>query len=324
MSTTSTPRFSVVICAYTEDRWDDLAAAIHSVDEQDYPAGETILVVDHNPRLFQRIAAAFPEITVVENDGRQGLSDARNRGVRAARFPLIAFLDDDARADPGWLRALASPYADPTVIGVGGSAEPVWAGGTRPPWFPEEFDWVIGCSYRGLPTSRSPIRNFLGCNMSFRRAAFEVAGGFDTSVGRVGARPVGGEETEFCIRVRRTMPGTSLIYEPAARVLHSVPAARASLDYYRSRCYAEGLSKAIVGRLAGTDAGLASERQHAMVTLPRGMVRNVRDALRTRDSNGILRAASIGAGLGITAAGYAAGVIGLQMRRLTAGHGVGR
>lgn len=324
MSNSGAGSFSVVICAYTEDRWGDLVAAIRSVGEQDQPAGETILVVDHNRRLFERIAAAFPDITVVENDGRQGLSDARNRGVRAARFPLIAFLDDDARADPGWLRALASPYADPTVIGVGGSAAPVWAGGTRPSWFPEEFDWVIGCSYRGLPTTRSPIRNFLGCNMSFRRAAFEAAGGFDTSVGRVGTRPVGGEETEFCIRVRRTMPGTTMIYEPAARVLHSVPAARASLDYFRSRCYAEGLSKAIVGSLAGTDAGLASERQHAMVTLPRGVVRNIRDALRTRDPDGILRAASIGLGLGITAAGYGAGVMGLQIRRLAAGQGAGR
>jgi hypothetical protein len=107
-------------------------------------------------------------------------------------------------------------------------------------------------------------------------------------------------------------------------VLHSVPAARASLDYFRSRCYAEGLSKAIVGSLAGTDAGLASERQHAMVTLPRGVVRNIRDALRTHDPDGILRAAIIGLGLGITAAGYGAGVIGLQIRRLAAGQGAGR
>lgn len=300
---------SVVICAYTEDRWDDLRRAVASVAGQTPAPAEIIVVVDHSRTLFERVRAQLVGVRSIENEGRQGLSDARNSGVREASGSIVVFLDDDAEAEPGWLAAMTAPYVRPSVIGVGGSAQPVWLGGGRPGWFPEEFDWVVGCSYRGLPTETSPIRNFLGCNMSFRREAFDVAGGFDTSVGRVGTRPVGGEETEFCIRVRRTLSGAELVYEPSAVVRHTVPPRRATWTYFRARCFAEGLSKAIVGRLAGTDEGLSSERRYATSTLPRGVMSNLLRAIGRRQPDRVLRAAAIIGGLGITTAGYGAGVV---------------
>lgn len=306
---------SVVICAYTLDRWDDLRRAVASVAAQEPGPTEIIVVVDHNPELYARVVAELPAVRATQNDGQRGLSDARNRGVRAATGSVVAFLDDDATAEPGWLAAITSPYDRPSVIGVGGSAVPLWTAGRRPGWFPEEFDWVVGCSYRGLPTQTSPIRNLLGCNMSFRREAFDAAGGFDTSVGRVGTRPVGGEETEFCIRVRRAIPGAELVYEPSAAVRHTVPAARATWAYFRARCFAEGLSKAIVGRLAGTDEGLSSERRYATSTLPRGVLSNLAGAIRRRDPDGVLRGAAIIGGLGVTTAGYAVGVVLGSVRR---------
>lgn len=301
------PGFSVVICAFTAERWEELCAAVASVAAQTMPARETIVVIDHNDDLLTRAREAFPAARVVSNDGRRGLSDARNHGVLAAGAMLVAFLDDDARADPTWLERLSDAYDNPDVMGTGGSADPAWASGARPRWFPEEFDWVVGCSYRGLPDRRAPIRNFLGCNMSFRREAFAIAGGFDTAVGRVGTRPVGGEETEFCIRLRRRRPGTVLMYEPSARVRHSVPAARSSWRYFRARCYAEGLSKAVVSRLAGSDDGLASERRYVMATLPIGVLRNLALAIPRRDLSGPARAGAIVAGLVVTIAGYVVG-----------------
>lgn len=299
--------FSVVICVYTEERWADIEAAIGSVRSQEPSPHEVIVVVDHNPALEERIRRDHHDVTVVPNSGQQGLSDARNSGVRVASGAIVAFLDDDARAEPGWLAAIAQPYARPEVIGVGGSADPVWPEGGRPSWFPQEFDWVVGCSYRGLPERAAPIRNFLGCNMSFRRSAFEEAGGFDTKVGRVGTRPVGGEETEFCIRVQRIAPDAVLWYEPAASVKHRVTRTRASWSYYRARCYAEGLSKAIVTDLAGSRSGLASERRHAMVTLPLGALRQIGSSVVRRDLGGVRRAGAIFAGLAVTTAGYIVG-----------------
>jgi glycosyltransferase involved in cell wall biosynthesis len=296
--------FSVVICAYTQDRWSDLSRAIASVQGQSRPALETILVIDHNDALLAHTTAAFTGATVIANGGQRGLSDARNTGLRAARGSVVAFLDDDAAADPDWLARLASTYADESVIGVGGSAEPAWAAGRRPAWFPAEFDWVVGCSYRGMPISASPIRNFLGCNMSFRREAFVIAGEFDTAIGRVGTRPVGCEETEFCIRLAARAPDRRLVYEPAARVVHQVPVARSRWRYFQARCFSEGTSKAVVSELTGSQSALATEWRYTLVTLPSGVARNLAALVLRRDLAGPVRAGAIVAGLAITTAGY--------------------
>jgi glycosyltransferase involved in cell wall biosynthesis len=309
------PTFSVVVCAYNDERALDLARAIASVQTQSMRPLETLLVIDHNEPLLARATRDFPSVTVMPNAGRRGLSDARNTGLHAARGAVVAFLDDDAEAAPDWLARLAAGYEDPAVIGVGGYAEPLWAAGHRPRWFPEEFDWVVGCSYRGLPTEATTVRNFLGCNMSFRAEAFAIAGDFDTTIGRVGSRPVGDEETEFCIRLVRRAPSRLLIYEPAARVRHSVPGNRSSWRYFQSRCFSEGVSKAILSELAGSRSALASERRYTLVTLPAGVGRSLLSLVRDKDWAGPARAAAIVAGLAMTTVGYTIRRVGGRLFR---------
>jgi glycosyltransferase involved in cell wall biosynthesis len=300
-------KISVVICAYTEDRWDDVLAAVGSVRAQSLTPHEVIVVVDHNPTLLGRLRPALPDVRVIPNSGHRGLSGGKNTGVAAARGDVVAFLDDDAIAEADWLKVMASGYDEPNVAGVGGLTLPLWPGGTGPAWFPEEFAWVVGCTYRGMV--KGPIRNLMGGNASFRCEAFDVAGGFRSGIGRGdGRRPLGCEETEFCIRLRQAAPETVLLYDDGAVIWHRVPAERARFAYFRSRCYAEGLSKAMVTRSVGVGDGLASERRHALVALPRGVARGLRAAV-TGDPSGLGRAASIVAGLAFTTAGYAAGSI---------------
>jgi glycosyltransferase involved in cell wall biosynthesis len=298
---------SVVICAYTEDRWDDLREAVESVRRQTTPPRELIVVIDHNPRLLARARASLPSVVVLANTQPRGLSGARNSGLAVARGEVIAFLDDDAVATPEWLARLGEGYLDEDVMGVGGAIEPLWLAG-RPRWFPEEFSWVVGCTYRGLPPTRAPVRNLLGANMSFRREVFDVVGPFRNGVGRLGTRPLGCEETELCIRARQHWPRRRFLYEPRARVQHRVPASRAGWGYFRSRCLAEGISKAQVARLVGPGEGLASERTHAFRTLPKGVARGLADAALRGDPSGLGRAAAIVAGLAATTAGYILGV----------------
>ncbi|WP_252396263.1 glycosyltransferase [Streptantibioticus parmotrematis] len=293
---------TVVICAYTPERWDDLADAVRSVLEQQHPADEILLVVDHCPELAERAAAELRGVRVLVNTERQGLSGARNTGVAAARCDVVAFLDDDAAAEPDWTARLLAAYRDPAVLGVGGLVRAWWETG-RPPWFPPEFDWVVGCSYRGLPRTRGGVRNLIGANMSFRRAHLLAAGGFRTDLGRVGTRPLGCEETELCLRVAARDPGSTLLYEPAAAVRHHVPAARTTRRYFRARCYAEGLSKAAVARLAGPRRALSSERAYLRSALPRAVVR----ALTPGTDAGPRTLGALTMGVGATALGYAVG-----------------
>ena len=299
------PTATVIVCAYTTERWPELVAAMASIAAQDPAPAQTILVSDHNAELAARARAEFTGVVVVENEQLQGLSGARNTGLAHSESEIVAFLDDDAVALPGWLDALTRAYADPTVAGVGGAAIPVWAV-AEPRWLPDEFSWVIGCSWIGLPEEAAGVRNLIGCNMSFRRDVFEEIGSFTLGIGRVGKRPVGCEETEFCIRVHQQRPEAVILYDPAVRVLHKMSADRARWRYFRARCYAEGLSKALVAGRVGSTDGLESERDYALRTLPRGVVRGCSDALHG-DALGLARAGAIVAGFGITAAGYARG-----------------
>ncbi|MER8072531.1 glycosyltransferase family 2 protein [Streptomyces sp. NPDC094034] len=303
-----------MICVYTEDRWDDILAAVDSVRHQSLPALETLLVVDHNAALLARLRreyrehAARGEVRVLANAGPRGLSAGRNTGIAAARGELVAFLDDDAVAERDWLRFFDEAYDDPRVLAVGGRTLPVWASGSRPGWFPEEFDWVVGCTYRGLPHGTARVRNVLGGNASFRRTAFDAAGGFATGIGRDGdKRPLGCEETELCIRLASAVPGAVILIDDRSVIHHKVPTVRTRLGYFRTRTYAEGLSKALVARSVGVEMGLASERRYTTRVLPAGVVRGVRDALRGRP-NGLGRAGVIVAGVTMTTAGYLVGL----------------
>jgi glucosyl-dolichyl phosphate glucuronosyltransferase len=307
------PTASVVICVYTEQRWDDIVAAVGSVRGQDVGAAEVLVVVDHNPDLLERARKAFVDpVRVLPNARRQGLSGARNTAVAAATGDVVVFLDDDAAARPGWLAALLAPYADPEVVAVGGVAHPRFPGG-RPGLLPAggtdgdatgELDWIIGCTYTGQPTRQAEVRNLMGCNMSLRRPVFAEVGGFAEDLGRIGRNPLGCEETELCIRVRqayrRDGREARIVFEPAAQVDHRVSADRATWSYLRRRSWSEGLSKAAVARLVGSEDALSTERSYVATVLPRAVLRELR-------AGRVASAAAVVAALAATTAGYLRG-----------------
>lgn len=315
MTGTIIPDVSVVICAYAMQRWDQLVAAVESLRAQTVLPREVVVVVDHNPELFERVRNGLPDVIALENREQRGLSGARNSGIAVAKGAHIAFLDDDAVAMPDWLSWLTGYDDDDRVLGVGGAADPIWASG-RPRWLPEEFYWTIGCSYRGLPEDTGQVRNPFGGCMCLRREIFEAVGGFRTGVGRVETRPVGCEETELCIRARQHWPQRIFLYEPRARILHHVPDKRSRWAYFCSRCYAEGTSKAVVSKFVGMGDGLSAERAYVLSTLPRGVLRGIADAVKRGDWYGLGRAGAIVAGLAFTTAGYVAGTISEHLSAL--------
>lgn len=300
-------KFSVVICAYTEERWDALVEAVQSVQKQSLPPQEIIVVIDHNSSLFERANTFINGVRVIENHQERGLSGARNSGIAVAHGNCIAFIDEDALADINWLSQLSQGFQNPNVMGVGGAIFPLWPE-SRPGWFPQEFDWVVGCTYRGMPDKTHLVRNLIGCNMAFRRRVFIEVGGFRHGIGRIGTLPVGCEETELCIRVSQHSPLAEFLHQPAARVYHRVSPNRATWKYFTSRCYAEGLSKALISRLVGAGDGLSSERSYTLRTLPQAVIHGIAESILRSNPAGISTSAAIISGLAVTAFGYLRGM----------------
>lgn len=292
---------TVVICAFTETRWEQTKAAVQSVLNQQPPPQQTLLVIDHNDALAARARREYPGLSVLESDGEPGLSGARNTGLRAATCGITAFLDDDAVARPNWLASLVEPYSDPRVVSTGGGVYPLWQAG-KPRWLPPEFYWVIGCSYRGLPDRTGAVRNPIGANMSMRTTQAIEVGGFYAAVGRTAGKPRGCEETELAIRLTVSQPGSAVVYVPDAAVDHNVTRQRATFRYFMRRNWHEGQSKATVVRLAGARAGLQHERRHAVAVLPVAVLRDLGCFVRG-DATAIVRAV-------VTVAGFMAAVTG--------------
>jgi len=238
---------SVIISTYTKERYKDVLRCIESVRHQSLKPYEILLILDPVKSLVEYYKNIVPkDVRVVVSDGF-GLSKARNKGVFEAKGDIIAFIDDDAWADDLWLEKIVENYSDEGVYGVGGKIIPVFENG-RPKWLPEELDWIVGCTYKGMPEQRTNIRNPIGANMSFRREAFEIAGPFRSEIGRYGKKLLSGEEAEFAMRLRKIKPDAKIIYEPSAVVYHKVPKSRVRISYAVKRAFYEGYSKAILAK----------------------------------------------------------------------------
>lgn len=319
-SSAQLPTVTVVVCAYTDARWELISRGVSALERQDHAPDQCVLVIDHNEDLLRRARTAFGDrVTVVPNEEEPGLSGARNTGIGHSTSDVVCFLDDDAEAEGGCLRELLSHYDTEDVVGTGGVAEPVWPTGRRPRWLPAEFDWVVGCSYTGLPSVVAPVRNPIGCVMSMRRAVLEKLGGFSSSFGQVGEGLLGCDETELAVRARQQIEGARFLHVPGAVVHHHVSAERTRFAYFLRRCYSEGIAKERLARRAGRADALSSERHYTTRTLPRAVLRAVADTLRG-DPMGPVRAATVVTGLAATAAGYfrSAAVTPGRWRRRTA------
>src|ERR1019366_5134095 len=293
---------TVVLATHDLGRWPFLVPAVESLLAERNRPGHVVISVDQNEELCERVRATWPQVTTVQNKCGRGASGARNAGAECADTPFIAFLDDDIRVREGWLSRLLEPFADPAVVGTGGGVAARWQAG-RPGWFPEEFDWVVGASYRGMPTVRRAVRNVWSENMAVRAEVFHAVGGFRPGFGKVAdrSRP---EDTDLCIRMSAHVAGAQWLYVPDAVTEHHVPAARASLSFFLRRNYLEGRGKVEMAHLLGRQENLQDERDYLRRTLPAAVSAGLRAAARRRDLSGLLKAGAIV--VGVLAAGVGA------------------
>lgn len=217
------PPVSVIIC--TREHPDQLERQLESVCRLDYPQYE-VIVVDNAPRtdrtraVCERFAGAVRYVV----EPHKGLDYARNAGWRAARYPIVAYTDDDACVDPQWLSGLAQNYADPKVACVTGITFPYEIESDAQELFEKYGGMQRGFERRvfkpGPWSPQYPVgsgRFGAGVNLSLRRDVLEAMGGFDDALD-VGSLSRGGGDLDIMTRVIRD--GWSLVYEPAAVVWH--------------------------------------------------------------------------------------------------------
>ena len=254
---------SVVISTYSKALKDQVLDCIYSLQNQTFLPNEILLILDHDPDLIRFFRSIVPkEVKILSSNGF-GLSNARNAGVRYSKSEIIAFIDDDAVADRNWLKNIFRNYSEPKVAGVGGLVVPLYEESKSFDWFPEELNWIIGCSYKGLSNKWEAVRNPIGCNMSFRSSVFEKVGYFKNDVGRLGKVLLDGEEPEFCNRVHLKLPDAKIMNDPSAVVLHKVSSKRMTFKYLWKRSFYQGYSKALINdTFVSTSLPLDKERNY--------------------------------------------------------------
>jgi glycosyltransferase involved in cell wall biosynthesis len=213
---------SVVVC--TRNRTEQLATCLDALMALDYPQYE-VVVVDNAPSNEQtaQLAARYPVRYALEK--RPGLDWARNRGISASRYDLIAFVDDDVTVDKLWLHALNNSFNDPEVMTVTGLIIPQELETKAQITYELGYGgMMVNMEYQRIKGGRFSVRELLwssnfgaGANMAFRRAVFASVGTFDTSIG-VGTPSRSGGDLDMFHRI--VAGGHTLIYDPNVIVRH--------------------------------------------------------------------------------------------------------
>lgn len=200
-------------------------------------------------------------------EAQQGLSYARNAGIRAARAPLLAFTDDDVRAEPGWVAAIVRAFAEhPEADLVGGRVLPIWP--TAPPEWLTRSHWapLALVDYGDVPvavTVDHPIC-LVGANLALRRRAFDAVGLFATNLQRVRDGIGSLEDHEFMLRLLRI--GRTGVYDPRISLHAEIQPNRLQRAYHRrwhtghghfhALLRSEHIEQTRVGTLGGVPAHL--------------------------------------------------------------------
>lgn len=241
---------SVVVCTF--NRANLLRATIEALRTQaPVSGGYEVIVVDNNSSDDTRTVAeqlagesAIPIRYLFEPN--QGLSFARNAGVRIASGEIVAFVDDDVHAERGWLRALVAPFRDGRVACAGGPIRPIWPF-LRPAWLTKDWEGYLGINEfdaaRDVGEFRGPIYPW-GGNIAFRREVFDTVGMFPTELGRKGTGLLANEEVSLCRRIEKA--GKRISFVAAAVVYHRIHPERLTKQAFYHRAYAQGRSEAIV------------------------------------------------------------------------------
>ena len=238
---------SVIICTY--NRADLLSSCLRSLCMQkgvDF-SWEVIVVDnnsdDHTKEVIKQYTGVLPNLKYVF-EPKQGISFAKNRGVRASCGDILAFTDDDVVVDVGWLKNIKSFFdKNHDAFCVGGKILPLWE--VNPPkWLTKNFYPYLALLDIGESVVEMKSPDLWGANLSLRREAFDKYGPFNEKVGRKAKQLYSGEETLLLDNILKDKK--KIFYVPWIKVKHFVPKERINKTYFRKWKFYHGKTKAVI------------------------------------------------------------------------------
>ena len=230
-------KVSAVICSYNRARF--IIDAVESLFQQDYEKKDMeVIVVDNNStdgtlELLAQYQKEHPDYNFrFVTEPQQGVAFSRNRCAREAKGEIVAYLDDDSKAQPGWLQFITEFFDQhPDAYSVGGKITPYFLTGI-PDWYSKYFFGLVGRFDQGNEIKRLTGQRYpCGANMAFRKIVFDEIGYFNTALGRSGKGLLANEEKDIYMRILAA--GKKVYYLPQVEVLHAVEANKFDKDYVR-------------------------------------------------------------------------------------------
>lgn len=249
------PKISVIIC--THNRADYLGTAIDSLLTQDFEDYE-IVVVDNasgdRTREVVESRQSDPKVRYVY-EAELGLNFARNTGARSTEAPIIAYLDDDAIANPHWLTTLYEAFQNDEKIGAaGGKIDLLYPEGFIPPnWLSAGLAENLGAYDLGasIVYIDRPGLTPRGLNYALRRTVFNQLNGFDLKLDRAGKNLLSNGDLYMTERILNS--GWKVAYLPEAVVQHQVFPDRVKPGWFLKRGWWQGISEHYREKLTGKD-----------------------------------------------------------------------
>lgn len=239
------PRVSIVICTY--NRADLLRITLDALPALAAIEMAEVLIVDNNStdhtrevsESFAERQAGFLRVHYVFEQA-QGLSAARNRGIREAKGDIIAYLDDDAVPCLEWIRTIVDTFEQrDEVYAIGGIIRPRFES-ERPVWLTKAFELPYTIVDRGQTVHEFPVNTHpFGANMAIRKS-FHDTNLFPTDLGRKGTLLLSGEESWLFEQMKKE--GKKILYHPAMVVDHFIPAQRLTKEWIMQRYYYQGVT----------------------------------------------------------------------------------
>lgn len=228
---------TLIICTYNREKY--IRPLLESIVKNDYPATDyEIVLVDNNCTdntrgVCEEFSASHPEVAlryVVESE--QGLSAARNKGIKEAKGDIIIYVDDDALVDTDYIRQYAEHFAaHPETMAAGGPIEPLYET-EEPSWMSPYTKALLtawmnyGDKVREYPQGRYPG----GGNAAYRKDVFDRVGLFNTELGRKGNLLLASEEKDIFDKMKAL--GMKVLYLPTPVLHHCIPQAKLEEDYF--------------------------------------------------------------------------------------------